>query len=86
LELTQKQAMILLIDETGDCKKGDSTDYVMRLVMESWIAFNHLKQWLTVFFIPTLEQGFAQLIERMQQFYCPVIHDLLLRRILFNSA
>jgi SRSO17 transposase len=58
----------------------------LRLVIEPWIAFNHLKQWLTVFFIPTLEQGFAQLIERMQQFYCPVIHDLLLRRILFNSA
>ena len=32
LELTQKQAMILLIDETGDCKKGDSTDYVKRHV------------------------------------------------------
>jgi SRSO17 transposase len=30
LELTEKQAMILLIDETGDCKKGDSTDYVKR--------------------------------------------------------
>lgn len=30
LELPQKQPMILLIDETGDCKKGDSTDYVKR--------------------------------------------------------
>ena len=30
LELTRKQAMILLIDETGDCKKGTSTDYVKR--------------------------------------------------------
>src|SRR5512141_2838656 len=30
LELTEKKAMILLIDETGDCKKGDSTDYVKR--------------------------------------------------------
>lgn len=30
LELTQKQAMILLIDETGDCKKGNRTDYVKR--------------------------------------------------------
>lgn len=30
LELTQKQPMILLIDETGDCKKGDRTDYVKR--------------------------------------------------------
>jgi len=31
----------------------------LRVVMEPWIAFNHLKRWLTVFFIPTLEQGFA---------------------------
>jgi SRSO17 transposase len=58
----------------------------LRLVVEPWIAVNRLKQWLTVFLIPTLEQGFARLIEQMQQFYCPVIHDLLLRRILFNSA
>ncbi len=58
----------------------------LRLVIEPWITFNHLKQWLTVFFIPTLEQGCAQLIERMQQFYSPVIHDVLLRRMLSNSA
>jgi hypothetical protein len=58
----------------------------LRLVVEPWIAVNRLKQWLTVFLIPTLEQGFARLIEQMQQFYCAVIHDLLLRRILFNSA
>jgi hypothetical protein len=58
----------------------------LRLVIEPWIAFNRLKQWLTVFLIPELERGFAQLIEQMQQCYCPVIHDLLLRRILFNSA
>jgi SRSO17 transposase len=30
LELTNAQAMTLLVDETGDCKKGDSTDYVKR--------------------------------------------------------
>ena len=30
LELTQRQAMILLIDETGDCKKGNRIDYVKR--------------------------------------------------------
>jgi SRSO17 transposase len=58
----------------------------LRLVVEPWISFNRLNRWLAVFDIPTLEQGFAQLIARMQQFYCPVIHDLILRRILFNSA
>jgi hypothetical protein len=26
------------------------------------------------------------LIEQIQQVYCPVVHDQLLRRILFNSA
>jgi SRSO17 transposase len=30
LELIKGQPLILLIDETGDCKKGDSTDYVKR--------------------------------------------------------
>lgn len=30
LELVNEQSMILLIDETGDCKKGNSTDYVKR--------------------------------------------------------
>lgn len=58
----------------------------LRLVIEPWIAFNRLKPWLTVFFTPTLEQGFAQLIEQMRQFYCPIVQDVLLRRILFNSA
>lgn len=30
LQLVNGQSMILLIDETGDCKKGNSTDYVKR--------------------------------------------------------
>jgi hypothetical protein len=58
----------------------------LRLILEPWVAFNRLKHWLTVFFIPELQQGFAKLIEQMQQFYCPVIHELLLRHILFDSA
>jgi SRSO17 transposase len=58
----------------------------LRLIIEPWISFNRLNRWLAVFDIPSLREGFAQLIEQMQQFYCPVIHDLLLRRILFNSA
>lgn len=58
----------------------------LRLVLEPWIAFNRLKRWLGVFQLPGLVRGFARLIEQMQQFYCPVIHDLLLHRLLFNSA
>jgi hypothetical protein len=58
----------------------------LRLVIEPWINFNRLKSWLKVFDIPGLSEGFTQLIERMQQFHCPVVHGLLLRRILFNSA
>jgi hypothetical protein len=58
----------------------------LRLVLEPWIAFNRLKCWLGVFQLPGLVRGFARLIEQMQQFYSPVIHDLLLHRILFNSA
>ncbi|WP_088889736.1 IS701 family transposase [Leptolyngbya ohadii] len=58
----------------------------LRLVIEPWIALNRLKPWLEVFEIPSFIQGFIQLIQRMQQFYCPIMHDLLLRRVLFNSA
>lgn len=58
----------------------------LRLVLEPWIAFNRLKRWLSVFQLPDLVRGFTRLIEQMQQFYCPTIHDLLLCRILFSSA
>lgn len=58
----------------------------LRLIIEPWISFNRLKHWLNIFKIPSLLQGFAQLIEQMQQFYCPVIHELVLRRIFLSSA
>lgn len=58
----------------------------LRLVLEPWVSFNRLRRWLGVFNIPALAAGFAQLIEQMQQFYCPVVHNLLLRRLLFSSA
>ena len=58
----------------------------LRLILEPWISCNRLKRWLEVFEIPALRQGFAQLIEQMQQFYCPVVHDLLLHRLFFSSA
>ena len=58
----------------------------LRLILEPWVACNRLKRWLAVFEIPALSQGFAQLIEQMQQFYCPAVHDLRLHRIFFSSA
>lgn len=58
----------------------------LRLIIEPWIDCNHLKRWLEVFEIPALAAGFAQLIGQMQQFYCPVVHDVLLPRKLFSSA
>ena len=58
----------------------------LRLILEPWIACNRIKRWLEIFEIPALRQGFAQLIEQMQQFYCPVVHDLLLHRMFFSSA
>ena len=58
----------------------------LRLILEPWIACNRLKRWLAVFEIPALRQGFAQLIEQRQQFYCPVVHNLLLHRMFFSSA
>lgn len=58
----------------------------LRLVIEPWISFNRLQRWLAVFEVPYLVQGLTQLIQQMQQFYCPVVHKLLLGRILFNSA
>jgi SRSO17 transposase len=42
LELTLKvingRKIILLIDETGDCKKGNTTDYVKRLLNVNYIG------------------------------------------------
>ena len=58
----------------------------LRLILEPWIACNRIKRWLEIFEIPALRQGFAQLIEQMQQFYCPVVHDLRLHRMFFSSA
>jgi hypothetical protein len=50
------------------------------------ICFNWLKPWLEVFTIPQLSIGFAQLIEQMNQFVCPVVHQLNLSRLIFSSA
>jgi hypothetical protein len=58
----------------------------LRLFIKLWISCNRLRRWLAVFEIPSLVQGFSQLIQQMQQFYCPVMHELLLHRFLFSSA
>jgi hypothetical protein len=85
LELIQGKFMILLIDETGDCKKGTSTDYVKRLIIQPLICFNWLKPWLKVFPIPSLQIGFEQFTHQMNGCICPLVHRLNLQ-LIFSSA
>lgn len=56
----------------------------LRFVILPLISFNGIKQWLEVLPIVQLRTGFAQLIARMNQFYCPVIHQLNLHRLLLT--
>ena len=58
----------------------------LRLIIQPLICFNWLKQWLQVFAIPQLSTGFAQLIEQMNRFVCPVVRQLNLSRLIFSSA
>lgn len=58
----------------------------LRLIIQPLICFNWLKQWLEVFAIPQLAFGFAQLIEQMNQFVCPIVRHLNLSRLIFSSA
>ena len=48
----------------------------LRLVIQPLIYCNGLKRWLTVFPNAALEIGFAQLIEQMNRFFCPCVHQL----------
>jgi len=57
----------------------------LRLVIQPLICFNWLKRWLEVFPIAPLETGFEQLMSQMNQFVCPVVHQLNLQNI-FSSA
>lgn len=57
----------------------------LRLIIQPLICFNWLKRWLEVFPIAPLEAGFKQLMHKMNQFVCPLVHWLNLQ-LLFSSA
>lgn len=57
----------------------------LRLIIQPLICFNWLKRWLAVFPIPPLQLGFEQLMHKMNQFICPLVHRLNLQSI-FSSA
>ena len=57
----------------------------LRLIIQPLICFNWLKRWLEVFPIASLQFGFEQLIGRMNQFVCPIVHRLNLQ-LIFSSA
>jgi len=48
----------------------------LRLVIQPLIYGNGLKRWLTVFPNVALEGGLTQLIEQMDRFFCPCVHQL----------
>jgi SRSO17 transposase len=57
----------------------------LRLIIQPLICFNWLKRWLQVFPIVSLEVGFNQLMHKMNQFVCPLVHWLNLQ-LIFSSA
>jgi SRSO17 transposase len=57
----------------------------LRLIIQPLICFNWLKRWLAVFPITSLEAGFEQLTQQMNQFGCPRVHRLNLQ-LIFSSA
>ena len=57
----------------------------LRLIIQPLICFNWLKCWLEVFPIASLEAGFKQLMDKMNQFVCPLVHRLNLQ-LLFSSS
>jgi hypothetical protein len=56
----------------------------LRLIIQPLICFNWTQRWLQVFPIASLETGFEQLTEQMNQFVCPMIHQLNLQ-LIFSS-
>ena len=56
----------------------------LRLIIQPLICFNWLKRWLQVFPIASLERGFEQLTDQMNQFVCPIVHQLNLQ-LIFSS-
>jgi SRSO17 transposase len=57
----------------------------LRLIIQPLICFNWLKRWLEVFSIAALQAGFEQLMSKMNQFVCPLIHRLNLQ-LIFSSG
>jgi SRSO17 transposase len=57
----------------------------LRLIIQPLICFNWLKRWLEVFPIASLQFGFEQLMGQMNQFVCPIVHQLNLQ-LIFSSA
>ncbi|MBM0745173.1 IS701 family transposase (plasmid) [Phormidium sp. CLA17] len=57
----------------------------LRLIIQPLVCFNWLKHWLTVFPIASLQLGFEQLTQKMNQFICPRVHQLNLQ-LIFSSA
>lgn len=57
----------------------------LRLIIQPLVCFNWIKRWLEVFPIASLELEFQQLIHKMNQFVCPLVHWLNLQRM-FSSA
>lgn len=57
----------------------------LRLIIQPLICFNWLKRWLAVFPSISLEAGFEQLMHKMNQFVCPLVHWLNLQ-LIFSSA
>ena len=53
----------------------------LRWVIQPWVCFNWLKRWLEGFPTLPLQDGSEQLISQMNQFACPVVHQLI-----FSSA
>ena len=56
----------------------------LRLIIQPLICFNWLQRWLQVFSIASLEAGFKQLTHQMNQFVCPIVHQLNLQ-LIFSS-
>jgi len=57
----------------------------LRLIIQPLICFNWLKRWLEVFPITSLQLGFKRLIAKMNQFVCPIVHQLNFQ-LIFSSA
>ena len=57
----------------------------LRLIIQPVICFNWLKRWLEVFPIASLATGFKQLMHKMNQFVCPLVHWLNLQ-LMFSSS